>query len=92
MHTGRLNITSGSPRFNDNCDMIHENNAMFSDMDIFPDNTYAHVNNGSQTCAWLEHISMSDVLSESTIDCRTLQDVACSDHCAIITVTLNLTN
>ena len=31
---------------------------------------------------------MSDVLSESTVDCHTLQDVACSDHCAI-TVTLN---
>ena len=26
---------------------------------------------------------MSDVLSESTVDCYTLQDVACSDHCAI---------
>ena len=31
---------------------------------------------------------MSDILSKSTIDCHTLQDVACSDHCAI-TVTLN---
>ena len=29
------------------------------------------------------HIAMSDVLSESTVDCHTLQDVACSDHCAI---------
>ena len=26
---------------------------------------------------------MSDVLSESTVDCHFLQDVACSDHCAI---------
>ena len=33
-------------------------------------------------------VLMSDVLSESTADCQTLQDVACSDHCAI-TVTLN---
>ena len=56
---------------------------------ILPDNTYTHVNNGSQTCSWLDHIAMSDVLSESTVDCRTLQDVACSDHCAI-TVTLNI--
>ena len=31
---------------------------------------------------------MSDVLSESTVDCHILQDVACSDHCAI-TVTFN---
>ena len=31
---------------------------------------------------------MSNVLSESTVDCHTLQDVACSDHSAI-TVTLN---
>ena len=36
----------------------------------------------------LNHIAISDVLSESTVDCHTLQDVACSDHCAI-TVTLN---
>ena len=57
-------------------------------MDIFLDNTYTHVNNGSQTCSWLDHIAMSDVLSESTVDCHTLQDVACSDHCAI-TVALN---
>ena len=26
---------------------------------------------------------MSDVLSESTVDCHTLHDVACSDHYAI---------
>ena len=31
---------------------------------------------------------MSDVLSESSVDCHTLQDVAYSDRCAI-TVTLN---
>ena len=37
---------------------------------------------------WLDHIAMSEVLSESTVDCHTLQDVACLDHCAI-TVTLN---
>ena len=56
---------------------------MFRDTDIFPDNTYTHVNNGSQTCSWLDHIAMSDVLSESHVDCYTLQDVACSDHCSI---------
>ena len=61
---------------------------MFRDTDILPDNTYTHVNNGSQTCSWLDHIAMSDVLSESTVDCHALQDVVCSDHCAI-TVTLN---
>ena len=61
---------------------------MFRDTDILPDNTYTHVNNDSQTCSWLDHNAMSDVLSESTVDCHTLQDVACSDHCAI-TVTLN---
>ena len=31
---------------------------------------------------------MSDVLSEYTVDCHTLQDVACSNHCAIA-VTFN---
>ena len=84
---GDFNTTPGSPRFNEMCDMLHENNVM-SDMYILPDNTYTHVNNGSQTCSRLDHIAMSDVLSESTVDCRALQDVACSDHCAI-TVTLN---
>ena len=58
---------------------------MLRDTEILPDSTYAHVINGSQT---LDHIAMSDVLSESTVDCHTLQDVACSDHSAI-TVTLN---
>ena len=61
---------------------------MFKDTDILPDNTYTHVNNGSQTCSWLDHIAMSKVLSESMVDCHTLRGVACSDHCAI-TVTLN---
>ena len=70
------------------CDMLHENNIMYRDTDILPDNTDTHVNNLSQTCSWLDHIAMSDVLSESTVDCCTLQDVACSDHCAI-TITLN---
>ena len=48
---------------------------MFRDTDILPYNTYTHVNNGSQTCSFLDHIAMSDVLSESTVDCHTLQDV-----------------
>ena len=85
---GDFNATPGSPRFNEMCDMLHQNNVMFRDTDILPDSTYTHVNNGNQTCSWLDHIAMSDVLSESTVDSRTLQDVACSDHCAI-TVTLN---
>ena len=61
---------------------------MFRATDILPDNTYTHVNNGGQMCSWLDDIAISDVLSESTVDCHTLQDVTCSDHCAI-TVTLN---
>ena len=77
---GDFNATPGSQRFNEIC--VHENNVMFRDTDILPD-TYTHVNNGRQTCSWLDHIAMSDVLSESTADCHTLQDVACSDHCAI---------
>ena len=68
--------------------MLHESNVIFRDTDILPDNTYTHVNNGSQTCSWLDHIAMSNVLSEFTVDCHTLHDVACSDHCAI-TVRLN---
>ena len=50
--------------------MLHENNVMFRDTDILPDNTYTDVNNGSQICSWLDHIAMSDVLSESTVDCH----------------------
>ena len=68
--------------------MLHDNNVMFRDTDIVPDNAYTHVNKGSQRCSWLDHIAMSDVLSESIVDCHTLQDVAYSDHCGI-TVTLN---
>ena len=63
--------------------MLHESSVMFRDTDILPDNTYTDVNNGSQTCSWLYHIAMFDVLSESTVDCHTLQDGACPDHCAI---------
>ena len=78
---GDFNATPGSLRFYKICDMLHANNVMFRDTDILPDNR-------SQTCSWLDHIAMSDVLSESAVDCHTLQDVACSDHCAI-TVALN---
>ena len=80
---GYFNATPGSPQYNEICDMLHKNNVMIRDTDILPDNTYTHVNNGSQTCSWLDHIAMSDVLSEPTVDCHTLQDVVCSDHCAI---------
>ena len=56
---GDFNAIPGLPRFN----MLHKNNVMFGDTDIHPDNTYTHVNNGSQTCSWLDHIAMSDILS-----------------------------
>ena len=42
---------------------------MFRVMDILPGDTYTHVDNGSQIRSWLDHIAMSDVLSESTADC-----------------------
>ena len=80
---GDFNATPGLQRFNRICDMLHDNSVMFRDTDILPDNTYTHVNNASQICSWLDYIAMSDVLSESTVDCHTLQDVACSDHSAI---------
>ena len=72
---GDFNATQDSQRFNEICDMLHENSAMFRDTDILGDNTYTHVNNGSQTSSWLDHIAMSDVLSESTVDCHALKDV-----------------
>ena len=80
---GDFNATPGSLQFNEICGIQHKIDVMFRDTDILPDITYTHVNNGSQTCSWLDHIAMSDVLSESTVDCNTLQDVACSDHYAI---------
>ena len=48
---GDFDATPGSPRFNEICDMLHENNVIFRDTDILPDNTYKHVINGSQTCS-----------------------------------------
>ena len=84
---GSINATPVSLRFNEICDMLQENDVMFRDTDIFLANTCTHVNNGSQTCSRLDHIAMFTVLSESAFDCRTIQDVACSDHCTI-TVTL----
>ena len=77
---GDFNATPGSLQFNEMCDMLHENNVMFRNTDILPDNTYTHVNNDSQTCSWLDHIAISDVLSGSTVDCCIFSDVACSDH------------
>ena len=65
---GDFNASPGSRRFNEICGMLHESNVMFRDTDILPDNTYTHINNGSQTCSWLDHNAMSDVLSESTVD------------------------
>ena len=67
-----FNAAPCSPRFNEKCEMLHENDVMFRDIDIVPDNTYTHVNSGSQTCSLLDQIAMSNVLSESTVDCRTL--------------------
>ena len=59
---GDFNATPGSPRFYEICDMLHENNVMFRDTDILPDNTYTHVNNGSQTCSWLDHMFCPSLL------------------------------
>ena len=64
---------------------------MFRDADIISDNTDSRTHMlimVAKTCSWLDYIAMSNVLSESTVDCRVLQDVACLDQCAI-TVTLN---
>ena len=58
---GDINATPGLPQFNEICAMLHDNSVMFRDTAILPDDTYTHVNNGSQTCSWLDHIAMSDV-------------------------------
>ena len=74
---GDFNATPGSPRCNEICDMLHKSNVMFRDTDILPDNTYTHVNNGSQ-------IAMSDVLSEycwGILFCSGLPQQYCHCHC-----------
>ena len=37
---GDFNATPGSPRFDEICDMLHENSVMFRDTDILSDNTH----------------------------------------------------
>ena len=56
---GVFNATAGSPRFNEICDMLHENNVMFRDTVILPDSTYTHDNNGSQTCCRIKLTKVS---------------------------------
>ena len=85
LDTGRLCAITGHPRTGTLAELNAELNR---DTDILPDNTYSYINNGCRTCSWLNHIEMSNYLSKSTVDCHTLHDAACSDHCAI-TVTLN---
>ena len=46
---GDFNATSGSLRFNEIRDMLHENNVSIRDTDIKPDKTFTHVNNSRQT-------------------------------------------
>ena len=85
-----FNATPGSTWFNEICDMLQENNVKFSDTDIRPDHTYTHANNGSQTRSWLDHIELSDVLSDR-VDSWLPHSPGCcmfSDLCAI-TVELN---
>ena len=86
-YLGGVNATPGSQRFNEIYDKLHENTVINRDTDILPDNTYTHMLIIVAKHV-LDQIAMSDVLSESAIDCNTLLDVACSDHGAI-TVTLN---
>ena len=52
---------------------------MFRDTDILSYSIYAHVNNGSQTCSWLDDIAMSDVLSESMVQPMML--IYVNSHC-----------
>ena len=65
---GDFNATPGSPLFKEMCDMLHEKDVMFRDTGILPDHTYTHVNNASQTCSWLDHIALSEVLFKSIVD------------------------
>ena len=56
---------------------------MFRDTDILPDNTYTHVNNGSQTCSWLDHIAMS-------MFCPSLLLTATSSRMLLVQITVLL--
>ena len=46
-----FNATPGLSRFSEICDKLHENNVIIEETEIFPDNTYTHVNNCSHTCS-----------------------------------------
>ena len=71
---GKYNGRPSTSRFNDIYDIIHENEEMFRDTNILRDYKCKHINNGCQTCSWLDHFAMSDVLSESIVDCLILPD------------------
>ena len=50
---GDFHATPGSPRFNEICDMLHENNVMFRDMDILPDGTHMLIMVAKRVHGWI---------------------------------------
>ena len=56
---------------------------------MLPPDTYTHVNHGSLSTSWIDHIALSLMLLDATISCHLLPDVACTDH-RVLGVTLSL--
>lgn len=80
---GDFNAKPGSQRFEDIQTVLSDYNVTFADVERLPADTYTHVNSGSLSHSWLDHIAMSAALSDTVFTCYTLPDVACSDHCVV---------
>jgi hypothetical protein len=86
---GDFNASPHTARFVEIEELFSEHNVAFQDTRHLPPDTYTHVNHGSLSTSWIDHIALSSLLLDATISCYTLPDVACTDHC-VIGVTLNV--
>ena len=73
--------------------MLHENSVMLRDTDILPDNTYTHVNNGSQTCSWLDHIAHCNLHCCNSYQClyALVGEIKCIDLFIILCDAVQIT-
>ena len=80
---GDFNAPPNSVRFNELTELLLEYGIEFHDTKVLPPGSYTHVNHGSLTASWIDHIALSNALSGSVLTCYTLPDVASSDHCVL---------
>lgn len=86
---GDFNASPHTARFVEIEELFAEYNVAFQDTRLLPPDTYTHVNHGSLSTSWIDHVALSTLLLDATVSCYTLPDVACTDHC-VIGVTLNV--